>query len=321
MSELTLRVDQINDESTNVKSFVLSNAAGGYLPPFSAGAHIDITVTLADGATDVRSYSIASDPEVTTTYTLGILREQDGKGGSAFMHDTVRIGDELTSTAPKNHFPLDIDAEDNLLIAGGIGVTPILSMARKLARTGAKYDLHYAAKTPEDMAFKSDVEGVCGENGRLYFDGGDPAKGVDLKDLLSHRPAGRHLYVCGPTGLIEGVRDIAKELGWPENTVHFEVFKPAELDGEDAEVEVILAQSGETYMVPADVSILDHLLDQNVDIDWDCKMGICGLCATKLLEGEPDHRDYVLTEDERNDEQQFCPCISRAKSASITLDI
>jgi len=320
VSELTLKVESIADETSNVKSFVLSNAAGGYLPPFTAGAHIDISVTLEDGTTDIRSYSIASDPETTSTYTLGILREVDGKGGSAFMHDKVNVGDELGSTAPKNHFPLDAEAEDNLLIAGGIGITPILAMARQLDRKNNPYSLHYAARTPDDMAFKADAENVCGENGSLYFDGGDPTKGVDLKELLGHRPAGRHLYVCGPTGLIEAVRDTAKELGWPENTVHFEVFKPAELDGEDAEIEVILAQSGETYMVPADVSILDHLLDNGVDIDWDCKMGICGLCATKLLAGDPDHRDYVLTEDERNDEQQFCPCISRAKGASITLD-
>ena len=320
MSDLTLKVDQIIDESSNVKSFVLSNAAGGYLPPFTAGAHIDVTVTLEDGSSDTRSYSISSDPEVTSTYTLGVLRETAGKGGSAYMHDKVTVGDKIESTAPKNHFPIDEEAEDHLLIAGGIGITPILSMARKLTRTQANFDMHYAARTPEDMAFKTDVESVCGENGTLYFDGGDPAKGVNLKELLSHRPAGRHLYVCGPTGLIEGVRDTAKELGWPENTVHFEVFKPVELDGEDHEIEVILAQSGETYMVPADVSILDHLLDKGIDIDWDCKMGICGLCATKLLAGEPDHRDYVLTEDERNDEQQFCPCISRAKGASITLE-
>lgn len=321
MSELTLKVDQIVNQSSNVKSFVLSNAAGGYLPPFTAGAHIDVTVTLEDGSTDVRSYSIASDPEATSTYTLGILREAAGKGGSAFMHDKVGIGAKLSASAPKNHFPLDDEAEDILLIAGGIGVTPILSMARQLARTGTPFHMHYASKSPEDMAFKADVEGVCGDKGDLYFDGGDPTKGINLKDVLSHRPAGRHVFVCGPVGLIEAVRDTTKELGWPENTVHFEVFKPAELDGEDTEIEVVLAQSGGTYTVPADVSILDHLLDQGVDIDWDCKMGICGLCATKLLDGEPDHRDYVLTEDERNDEQQFCPCISRAKSASITLDI
>ncbi len=321
MSELTLKVDQIVDQSPNVKSFVLSNAAGGYLPPFTAGAHIDVTVTLEDGSTEVRSYSIASDPEATSTYTLGILREAAGTGGSAFMHDKVKVGDKLTATAPKNHFPLDEDAEDNVLIAGGIGVTPILSMARQLARTGATFHMHYAAKTPADMPFKADVEAVCGDNGDLYFDGGDPTKGVNLKEVLSHRPAGRHVFVCGPVGLIEAVRDTAKDLGWPENTVHFEVFKAAESAGEDAEIEVVLALSGGTYTVPANVSILDHLLAQGVDIDWDCKMGICGLCATKLLDGEPDHRDYVLTEDERNDEQQFCPCISRAKSASITLDI
>jgi len=321
VSDLTLKVENIVSQTANVKSYVLTNAAGGELPSFSAGAHVDITVRLNGGKTEVRSYSIASAPDATAAYTLGILREAEGKGGSAFMHDQVEIGDELSASAPKNHFPLDDEAEDNLLIAGGIGVTPILSMARALKQSGANFHMHYAARSPEDMPFKADVEEVCGDRGRLYFDGGDPAKGVDLKDILSHRTPGRHVFVCGPAGLIGAVRDTAKELGWPENTVHFEVFKPEELDTKDSEIEVTLAQSGETYTVPADVSILDHLLDKGVDIDWDCKMGICGLCATKLVAGEADHRDYVLTEAERNDEKQFCPCISRAKGAAITLDI
>jgi vanillate monooxygenase ferredoxin subunit len=320
VSDLTLKIEKVSQETSNVKSYVLKDASGADLPAFTAGAHIDVMITQEDGTTDKRSYSLASDPADTSAYTLGILREAAGKGGSAFMHDKLGEGDIVEASNPKNHFPLDAEAEDNLLIAGGIGVTPILAMARTLAAQGASFNMHYAARAPEEMAFKADVEAVCGENGHLYFDGGDPTKGVNLKELLANRPGGLHLYVCGPAGLIEAVRTTATEQGWPENTVHYEVFKPAELDGEDVELQVTLTASGETYTIPAGETILDVLLDAGIDIDYDCKMGICGLCAVKVIDGDPDHRDYVLTEDERDDEKLFCPCISRTKSGNITLE-
>ena len=320
MSDLNLKIEKIVQETSNVKAFVLKSTDGSPLPTFTAGAHIDVMVTLEDGSTDKRSYSLASDPEDTSAYTLGILREVEGKGGSAFMHDKLGEGDVVEASNPKNHFPLDDEAEENLLIAGGIGVTPILAMARTLSAKGANFNMHYAARAPEEMAFKADVEAVCGENGHLYFDGGDPANGINLKELLSNRPGGRHLFVCGPGGLIDAVRTTASDLGWPENTIHYEVFKPEELDGEDVELQVTLSESGGTYTIPADKTILDVLLDEGVDIDYDCKMGICGLCAVKVVDGDPDHRDYVLTEDEKDDEKLFCPCISRTKSGNITLE-
>lgn len=320
MSDLSLKIEKISQQTSNVKAYVLTSSDGAALPEFTAGAHIDVMVDLEDGSTDKRSYSLASDPKDTSAYTLGILREVAGKGGSAFMHDKLVEGAVIEASNPKNHFPLDDEAEDNLLIAGGIGVTPILAMARSLSASGAKFNMHYAARAPEEMAFKADVEAVCGENGHLYFDGGDPAKGINLKELLSNRQGGLHLFVCGPAGLIEAVRTMATEQGWPENTVHYEVFKPAELDGEDTELEVVLTETGETITVPADQTILDVMLDKGMDIDYDCKMGICGLCAVKVVGGEPDHRDFVLTEDEREDEKLFCPCISRAKGGSITLE-
>ncbi len=320
MTELSLKVAKISNETADVKAFELCNSEGGELPAFTAGSHIDVTVTLGDGTTDTRSYSIASDPSDTSKYVLGILREVDGGGGSAFMHDSVAEGDVLTASLPKNHFELDADSEENLLIAGGIGVTPILSMARALKNQDRQFRLHFAAKTPEEMPFRKDVEEVSQEYGQLYFDGGDPANGMNLKLLLGHRRPGRHLYVCGPAGLIEAVRTQAQSMGWPENTIHYEVFKPAELDGEDQPVEVVLAQSGETHLVPADVSVLDYLHEQGVDIDYDCKIGICGLCATEVLDGEVDHRDHVLSEDEREEEKLFCPCISRSKGGPLKID-
>jgi len=320
VTELSLKVAKISVETPDVKAFELHNSAGGDLPAFTAGSHIDVTVTLADGMTDTRSYSIASDPTDTSKYVLGILRELDGGGGSAFMHDKVSEGDILTASQPKNHFPLEPESEENLLIAGGIGITPILSMARELVNADRPFRMHYAAKSPEDMAFREDVESVTGEYGQLYFDGGNPANGMNLKLLLGHRRPGRHLFVCGPAGLIDAVRTQAQSMGWPENTIHYEVFKPAELDGEDQPVEVILAQSGDSHLVPADVSVLDYLHEQGVDIDYDCKIGICGLCATEVLEGEVDHRDHVLSEDERAEEKLFCPCISRAKGGPLKID-
>jgi vanillate O-demethylase ferredoxin subunit len=323
VNDLTLKVEKIVEATPAIKVFDLVAAEGATLPPFTAGAHVDVAVTLPDGSRDKRSYSLVNSPAEAGRYRLGILRDANSTGGSAFMHEGIREGDELAVSEPKNHFPLSESSGPSLLIAGGIGITPIFSMARVLLLQDREFELHYVARSPADMAFRADIEAELGERARLYFDGGDPARGADLEGLLEKRPEDCQLYVCGPAGLIGAVRDKAHEWGWPEAAIHYELFTAAEAKvtkTNDTAIEVTLAKSGTSHTVPAGESILEVLLDAKVEADFDCKMGICGLCATKVLAGEPDHRDHTLSADEQA-EGQMCICISRAKTPELTLDL
>ncbi len=320
MTGLTLRVEKIVAATPAIKVFDLVPAKGTALPSFTAGAHIDVGIKLPDGSRDKRSYSLLNSPAEAGRYRLGILRDADSSGGSAYMHDGVREGDELEVSEPKNHFPLSEGASKSLLIAGGIGITPILCMARVLLLQDREFELHYVCRRPEDMAFREEVLELLGGRARLYFDGGDPARGIDFEALTEKRPQGCHLYVCGPAGLIDAVRDKGHEWGWPDDALHYELFKAEEAKADDVPIEVTLAKSGTSYTVPAGESILDVLLEAKVEADYDCKMGICGLCATKVLKGEPDHRDHTLNDDEQA-EGQMCICISRAKGPGLTLDL
>ncbi len=323
MTDLTLKVEKIVDETSAIKVFDLVPANGAALLPFTAGAHIDVAVTLPDGSRDKRSYSLVNSPAELGRYRLGVLRDANSTGGSAHMHDGVHEGDELAVSEPKNHFPLDDAAPRSLLIAGGIGITPILCMARVLLLQDREFELHYVARSPEDMAFRAEIEALLDDRAHLCFDGGDPTQGLDLEGLMEKRPEGCQLYVCGPVGLIDAVREKGHEWGWPDTALHYELFKVEDAKAtkpKDTAIEVTLAKSGTSYTVPAGESILEVLLEAKVDADFDCKMGICGLCATKVLEGEPDHRDHTLSEDEQA-EGQMRICISRAKGPRLTLDI
>ena len=318
MNDLTLKVEKIVEATPAIKVFDLVAADGATRPPFTAGAHVDVAVTLPEGSRDKRSYSLVNSPAEAGRYRLGILRDANSTGGSAFMHEGIREGDELAVSEPKNHFPLSESGGPSLLIAGGIGITPILSMARVLALQEREFELHYVTRSPADMAFRADIEALLGARAHLAFDGGDPAQGIDLEGLLEKRPEGCQLHVCGPAGLIGAVREKAHEWGWPEAAVHYELFKAGQSKPEDVAIEVTLAKSGISYTVPAGESILEVLLEAKVEADFDCKMGICGLCATKVLKGEPDHRDHTLSADEQA-EGQMCICISRAKTPELTL--
>ena len=306
-------------DAADVRAFDLVAEEGGPLPGFHGGAYVDVAMTLASGVGTRRSYSIASPPQdAPTAYLLGVLREKAGTGGSAHMHDHVREGDVLEITRPKNFFELAAGAEHSVLIAGGIGITPILAMAHELGASGASFELHYAAQTPDRMAFRNTVESF-GDRSRLYFDGGDPASGVPLRDAMGLPDPGRQVYVCGPKGMIEAVRQIGRDRFWPEDHVHFEVFLPPKPLAEDGSIEVVVNSTGETMIVPPGKPILDVLLEASVDSDYDCRMGICGTCAVRVLEGEPDHRDSVLTDSEHA-QGMMCTCVSRAKSARLVLD-
>jgi len=294
------------------------------LPQFDAGAHIE--VILENGMR--KSYSLANDPAEKGRYVTAVLREENGAGGSKWMHDNVSVGDELATTQPTNHFPLAEDAAKHILIAGGIGVTPIMAMGHRLKAMGADYVFHYCTKSAEETAFLEEVKELFGENVVFHHDGGDISKGIKLDDVLKDQKDGAHVYICGPTGLLTAARAAASH--WPEDTVHYELFASAKTDEEkqaQAEVEkgdqafqIYLTQSEIELTVPADKSIIEVFWENNVDVMYACEDGWCGNCTVGLLEGKADHRDEFLSEDEHDSKIQVC--ISRAMPGEkLVLDI
>ena len=315
---LALRVARIAAVTPRIKSVELVAAGGGPLPTFTAGAHID--VALGNGET--RSYSLLNPPSETGHYAIAVLREIDSRGGSSFVHDQLREGDVLQSSEPANNFPLNEAGERHLLIAGGIGITPLMSMSRRLVARGAEFTLHYCAKSRAEAAFIDALEAALGSRLLAHFDGGDIARGLDVKALLKERPAAGHVYVCGPPALIRAVREAAAH--WPKGTVHYELFRGSEADiaprSGDQAFDVVLRRIGSTLHVPADKTILETLAEAGVKVKTLCKEGVCGTCRVGLIEGRADHRDEVLTDEER--ERHIQVCVSRAlPGETLVLDL
>jgi len=250
-------------------------------------------------------------------YEIAVKLEPNGRGGSRRMH-ALRRGDRIRATLPKNDFPLQAGSQGVVLIAGGIGITPILSMARALAASSTRFQLHYACRTPEDAAFRDEVAQSCGAHAHLYFDHGDPSRGLPLAQVIGASGTDRHLYVCGPRPLIDAVIATARALLWPADHVHFELFgAPVTPSGERA-CRVELRRSGRTLDVAPGQSILDAMIAAGLDPLFDCRRGECGMCALRVLEGTPDHRDYALGDEERA--HQMCVCVSRSHTETLVLD-
>jgi vanillate O-demethylase ferredoxin subunit len=318
---LDLVVTAVRDLAPAIKGFSLRREDGGELPEFTAGAHLAVALTLPDGRKETRDYSLVSAPSERHVYEIAVLREANSTGCSAFMHERIKPGDRLTASTPRNDFPLAADAAEHLLIAGGIGITPILAMLRVLAAEGKRFELHYCARTPDSMAFRAEVAALAGSRAHFHFDGGDPRNGLDLAALLATPAPRRHVYVCGPKPMIEAVIRICRERGWPREQVHFEFFASAAPAADDAEIEVVLARSKRTVLVPPNQTILAALMAAGEEPLSDCTRGECGVCVTAVLEGEPLHRDHYLTESEKAAGKSMCICISRARGKRLVLDL
>jgi vanillate monooxygenase ferredoxin subunit len=317
MNTIEVRVAAKTCEAEGICSYELVRLDGAPLPPFEAGAHIDVHA----GDKHIRQYSLCNAPHETHRYLIGVLRDPGSRGGSLAMHEAVHAGSVLRISAPRNHFPL-VDAPRTLLIAGGIGVTPILAMAEALASKGAAFEMHYCARSPERTAFRDRIA-ASGFSRQVHFhyDAGDAAQKLDLPALLA-APLDTHLYVCGPSGFIECVLASARALGWPEAQLHVEYFSGAVVDtAGDQPFDVKLASSGRVLTVPAGRSVIQVLAEQGIDVPYSCEEGVCGTCLTRVLEGVPDHRDLYLTDEEHAANDQFTPCCSRAKTSMLVLDI
>jgi vanillate O-demethylase ferredoxin subunit len=305
-------------EAEEIVSFELAGADGTALAPFAAGAHVDVHV----GPGLVRQYSLCNDPAESHRYLIAVLRDAQSRGGSVAMHDTVNVGDTLHISAPKNHFPLAL-AGRYLLLAGGIGVTPILCMAERLANIGANFAMHYCARSPERTAFRERIGAAAfADRVQFHFDSGAPQQKLDLAALLTGAADDLHLYVCGPAGFIDAVTAAAGAHGWHGDHVHLEYFgaAPQNTSG-DQPFDVRIASSGLTFAIPAGQTVVGVLAAHGIEIPVSCEQGVCGTCITRVLHGEPDHRDVYFTDEEHALNDQFTPCCSRSRSSVLVLDL
>jgi len=318
MAQLAVKVLRKKQEAEGIASFELAKPDGSALPAFSAGSHIDVQVP--GGLT--RQYSLCNDAAEQHRYRIAVLRDPASRGGSVAMHDTLKEGDTLLISEPRNHFPL-VHAKRTLLLAGGIGVTPLLAMAQRLATTGADFVLHYCARSPARTAFREEIAASAfAQRVQYHFDDGDAAQKLDLEAQLRAPDPGTHLYVCGPTGFIDWVVQAANRLGWNKENVHLEYFGAAPQDtAGDRAFRVTIASSGASYEIPADQTVVQALQQHGVEILVSCEQGVCGTCITRVLEGECDHRDLYFTDEEKAKHDQFTPCCSRAKSGVLVLDL
>ncbi|HEX5686792.1 MAG TPA: PDR/VanB family oxidoreductase [Ideonella sp.] len=315
---LDVRVAAKATEALDICSFELVAVDGKPLPAFSAGSHVDVTI---GGLT--RQYSLCNDPAETHRYLIAVLRDPATRGGSAGLHERVQVGDVIRISAPKNHFALAHDAGGHLLLAGGIGVTPILCMAERLAVMAAPFEMHYCARSRERMAFHDRIASSrFASHVQFHFDAGPAAQKFDIAGRLAEPMPGVHVYVCGPKGFMEAVLSTARAQGWPEAQLHYEFFSAdVAPSASDDSFEVQLASSGRIVVVPKDKTVVQALAAAGVEVQTSCEQGVCGTCITRVLSGTPDHKDLYFTPEEHAANDQFTPCCSRSKSSRLVLDL
>lgn len=312
---LPVRVARKWAAADGICGFELSPIDGG-LPTAQPGAHID--VHLPNGL--VRQYSLINGPGEGDRYVIGVKRDVESAGGSAYLHDVVREGDALTISEPRNNFPLRRDAVRTIFLAGGIGATPLLSMALALRHQHLNFAFHYFARNDDQLAFKDRLS-VLGADLHTHLGLGAGETAARLVEVLEAQPDGTHLYVCGPGPFISTVRAEAAARGWADNAVHFEYFKNDHAIDTSFAFEIALARSGMTLSVPAGMSILTVLREAGVEIPSSCETGACGTCMAAVLDGEPDHQDVYLNETERKSGALIMTCVSRSRSARLVLDL
>jgi len=311
-----VRIRHAARAAEDIQLFELAALDGGDLPEFSAGAHL--VVRCPNGL--MRRYSLCNDPHERDRYVIAVKREANGGGGSVSLVDDTRIGDQILVSEPRNDFGLSGNPASYLFIAGGIGITPILSMMRYLRTAGGKpYKLYYLSRSPALTAFREELSRPE-YRGKvvIHHDHGDPDKSYDLWPVLE-QPKGAHLYCCGPRGLMEAVRDMTGH--WSSSAVHFEDFGSgkASRGADDRPFTIRLARSGGSIEVPAGTTALEALRAHGHAIPSSCESGTCSTCKVGLVEGEVDHRDLVLTDYERV--KSMLVCVSRAHTPELVLDL
>lgn len=294
----------------------LQQPDGSPLPAFAAGAHIDLHLE-----NDlIRQYSLCGDPEDTACYRIGVLKDPQSRGGSVYVFEQLTEGSKVQISVPRNHFPLATNASRHLLIGGGIGITPMIAMAKTLSKQGAEFELHYCLRSESAGAFVEELRSEFGGRLVLHCDDLDDEQKLSPAELLGAPDSDEHVYVCGPGGFMDWVIESAKTAGYASEQIHFEYFN-AEVDITGNSFEVYCAQSEVTVQVGSEQSIAKALKGAGIKVDVSCEEGVCGTCITDVLEGEPDHRDHFLTDEEKEDNDQIAVCCSRACSKRLVLDI
>lgn len=319
MSDQMLKVvvRKREEQGDGVVVLDLTDPAGHPLPAFEAGAHVDIHVKTGL----VRQYSLCGNPANSDVYRLGVLKDPASRGGSLAVHEYLHEGQEVQISAPRNLFALAPDATRSILIGGGIGITPMIAMAYALESAASDFELHYCGRSRSRSAFLTELENAdFARHVFTHFDDEAPSQKLDLPAVLSTPASGVHVYVCGPAGFMDWVISEALRAGYADDHVHREYFQ-VEVDASGAGFEVVARRSGKTVQVAEGQSIVDALSGVGIKIEISCEQGVCGTCLCDVLEGEPDHRDVYLTDDEKAANDQILVCCSRAKSKKLVLDI
>jgi ferredoxin-NADP reductase len=315
----TIAVEVIGIEQVTplIKHFKLAPVGGGSLPVFSGGSHIIVVMHSADRV-HRNPYSLLGSPQQLDSYEIGVRRMEESRGGSHFMHDTVKVGSRLEIAHPVNLFNLDKIARKHVLIAGGIGITPFIAQLEDLHGGPVPYELHYSVRSPEHAAFLDRLRGREGDRVHMYYD--SEGQTIAVESLLANQPLGTHVYVCGPAGMIKHVIDTAQSCGWPDSHIHWEQFSAPPVG--DA-FEVFLARSKISVHVPPDRSLLESIEAAGVEVPYLCRGGVCGFCQTRVLEldGELQHNDHFLSEADKSKGKSIMPCVSRARCKSLVLDL
>lgn len=315
---LNLVISGIRQVTPKVRAYELSHALGEKLPVVQAGAYLTLPVVLSDGKNTTRSYSISSDPEQRDRYEIAVLREANGKGGSVSVHETYQLGMRLDVAQPINNLPVHRPNRTAILIAGGIGITPLKAMARSFLNRGVSFKLHFAGKSRADMPFIELLEKELGTSLVAYP--ASEGKRMEIDSIISNAPSDCMFYVCGPQKMINATLSSAELQGINPDYVLFERFE-ADKRINDQPFQVELFSSKKSVSVAANQTLLDALLQQGIEIPNNCRAGKCRSCVVKVVSGDVDHRDDALSPEDRDQKNLMCPCVSRASSGNITLDL
>lgn len=327
---LIVLVKSITFQAKDINSYEVVDPVGSDLPPFSPGSHIDLHFR----DRRVRQYSLCGDPSDRKRYLFAVQRERNGRGGSQAIFEKVTVGRRLTISAPRNHFPVETRARRHVLLAGGIGITPLLAMARSFARSGASFSLWYCVRSAERIAFQSELHQLQGSGEvHIHCDDESTSPKLDVHALLRPAPFGTHLYYCGPPGFMKAVANASAH--WPRDAVHCEHFNQSATSPAHAKLEdrtdiladttidvgfsVRLSRSDRSFNVPPDKSIVQVLREHDIEVPTSCESGLCGTCKTRYLSGTPIHRDYILDDEQKK--EFIMLCCSGASSKELVLDM
>ena len=313
-----LKIESARMLTDTIRELVLISSGGGRLAGYTPGAHVKFQLPAGERSYSLIDFEPGSRQDGADRYRFAVQLEPESTGGSRHMHG-LAPGDEVLASGPQNDFPLDPN-KPALLIAGGIGITPLIGMATTLRHSGTSFRFHFSSRTSATMAFRSELEAAFGDQLTLHFDD-QPETALDIDRLVATLGAEEHIYICGPKGMIEAVKSKAEAAGVASDRVHFELFTSAAAQSGDEAFEVEVHATGEVFVVPPGKSIIDVLEAGGVDVVYDCQRGDCGICQTDVIEGVPDHRDVVLTDSEKAEGKVMQICVSRAKSARLVLDL